>query len=92
MKKISQIGVGHVVILLVVAIVAVIGFTGYKVVTSQPTAKQSVATEKSAAQAVIVPPKSPELKAADATLTQTDQDLQSSLDTTALDQDIDALL
>lgn len=94
MKRLQELGVSHIVAVLAVAIVAVVGFTGYKVYTLQNQPKQSATVTKldSPATASSAQPAPVELKAADTTLTQADNELQSSLDTAALDQDIDALL
>jgi uncharacterized protein HemX len=83
----SERGAGHLVAVLLVLVVAVVGFAGYSVLKSQDkkTTSTAVSTQKKV-DAV------PVLKEADATLTQTDSELESSLDTSALDQDIDAML
>ncbi len=90
MKRTNQIGAGYLVAVLLVLVVAIVGFAGYKVYNTQNMKDQnstgSMASEKK------VTTQAPELKAADQTLTQTGNDLNTGLDTSALDSDINAML
>ncbi len=83
--SLSERGAGHIVAVLMVVVIAVVGFAGYTVMKSQDN-KQQTATTQQKVEAV------PELKQADTTLSDTSTELDSSLDTSALDQDIDAML
>ncbi|MBL8121950.1 hypothetical protein JNM87_04355 [Candidatus Saccharibacteria bacterium] len=93
MQRLNQKGIGHVLVVVFVLAIAVVGFTGYKIMTANkkvedtPAAvqQQSVSTQHKV-EAV------PELKQADDTLEQTSTELDSTLDTSALDKDIDAML
>lgn len=82
----SERGAGHIVAVLLVVVVAVVGFVGYTVTKSQTKQKEPVSTTQQTVDAV------PDLKQADTTLDDTDKELQTSLDTSALDEDIDAML
>lgn len=81
----SESGAGHIAVVLLVAVIVVVGFAGYTVMKSQDK-KQQTATTQQKVDAV------PELKKADTALSDTDKELQTSLDTSALDEDIDAML
>ncbi|MBP9761817.1 hypothetical protein KBD11_01985 [Candidatus Saccharibacteria bacterium] len=94
MRRLSQVGIGHIVALLVVAILAVVGFTGYKVYSSQDSDRESNSARPStnASSTDLPKPQSQELKAVDSTLNQADKELEATLDASDLDQDIEALL
>ncbi|QQS19711.1 hypothetical protein IPL85_05605 [Candidatus Saccharibacteria bacterium] len=81
----SQSGAGHLVAVLLIVVIAVVGFAGYTVMKSQDK-KQTVTTSQQKVDAV------PDLQQADTTLNDTDKELQTNLDTSALDEDIDAML
>ncbi|QQS18501.1 hypothetical protein IPL68_00020 [Candidatus Saccharibacteria bacterium] len=83
--SLSERGTGHIVAFLLVVVVAVVGFVGYTVMNSQDNKDNTVSTQQKV-EAV------PELKQADATLSDANNELETGLDTTALDQDIDAML
>ena len=85
MKSHSERGAGHIVAVLLVVVIAVVGFAGYTVMKSQDNNKTATTTQQKV-DAV------PDLKQADASLNDTDKELQTSLDTSALDEDIDAML
>lgn len=87
MKRLNQTGAGHIVAILLVLVVGVVGFAGYKVYDAQQSKSTSNSVADSSSSTTPT-----ELKQADQTLTQADSELSSSLDTTALDADIDALL
>ena len=82
----SERGVGHVAIVLLLLVVGVVGFAGYTVMNSQKDNDKTASSVQAKVDSVH------ELKEADTTLTQASSDLDSSLDTTALDADIDAML
>ena len=82
----SERGVGHIVIVLLLLVVGVVGFAGYTVMNSQKDTDKTASSVQAKVDSV------PELKEADTTLTQASSDLDSSLDTSALDADIDAML
>jgi hypothetical protein len=88
----NQKGAGYLLAAAFVVALGVVGFVGIKVFTtnskspvSSKPASSTVSTEKKI-EAV------PELHEADQTLQQTETDLDASFDTSALDQDIDAML
>ena len=83
--SLSERGAGHIVAVLLVVVLAVVGFGGYAVMKSQDNKAKTVSTQQKV-EAV------PELKQADTTLSDTNTELDASLDTSALDQDIDAML
>lgn len=83
--SLSERGAGHIVAVLLVVVLAVVGFAGYTVMKSQDNKAKTVSTQQKV-EAV------PELKQADTTLSDTNTELDASLDTSALDQDIDAML
>ncbi|MFZ2513654.1 MAG: hypothetical protein WAW63_04325 [Candidatus Saccharimonadales bacterium] len=83
--SLSERGAGHIVAVLLVVVLAVVGFAGYTVMKSQDNKAKTVSTQEKV-EAV------PELKQADTTLSDTNTELDASLDTSALDQDIDAML
>lgn len=85
MRLRNERGAGHIVAVLLVLVLAVVGFAGYTVMKSQAKNANTSSTQAKIDAA-------PELKNADATLTQTNNDLDSGLDTTALDADINAML
>lgn len=81
----SQRGASHAVAVLLIVVVAVVGFAGYRVMQSQ-NKKPAVTATQQKVDAV------PDLKQTDTTLGDTDKALQTSLDSSALDTDIDAML
>lgn len=81
----SERGAGHIVAIFMVIVLVVVGFAGYTVMKSQDNKAKTVSNQQKV-EAV------PELKQADTTLSDTNTELDSSLDTSALDQDIDAML
>lgn len=83
--SLSERGAGHIVAVLLVVVLAVVGFAGYTVMKSQDNKAKTVSNQQKV-EAV------PELKQADTTLSDTNTALDASLDTSALDQDIDAML
>lgn len=85
-RVISERGAGHIVAILLVVVVGVVGFAGYKVMQSQDKKQSVTSSTQQKVDAV------PDLKQADTTLNETDKELQTSLDTSALDEDIDAML
>lgn len=85
-RTISERGAGHIVAILIVVVVGVVGFTGYKVMQSQDKKQPETSLTQQKVDAV------PDLKQADTSLNDTDKELQTSLDTSALDEDIDAML
>lgn len=94
MRRLSSVGTRRIVLGLVCAIVAIIGVTGFMVYRSQQTTEVPVVSQKVAPAATVdtAPAQQPELEVVDNTLVQTDQELETSLDTSALDEDINALL
>lgn len=93
-KQFPQAGFGHIVLLMLVLVVAVIGFAGYKV-ASTGTAKTASAPSTSATAVSTIPASidtAADLaqtgKALDSSATQA----ESSLDDSGLDADIDAVL
>ena len=82
----SERGVGHVAIVLLLLVVGVVGFAGYTVMNSQKDNDKTASSVQAKVDSV------PELKEADTTLTQASSGLDSSLETSALDADIDAML
>ncbi|PID30941.1 hypothetical protein CSA80_00480 [Candidatus Saccharibacteria bacterium] len=78
-------GASRLVVLGLAVVVLAIGFVAYFVLKSQ-ISEPSNATTQQKIEAV------PELNQADTTLSDADKTLEESLDTTALDKDIDALL
>lgn len=94
MRRLSSVGTRRIVLGLVCAIVAIIGVTGFMVYRSQQTTEVPVVSQNVAPAATVdtAPAQQPELEVVDNTLVQTDQELETSLDTSALDEDINALL
>lgn len=88
-KTLNQEGIGHVVIALAVAVVAVVGFVGYRVAsTSNPSKSSDVATRQTAAPRSIK--NSSDIKRANSSLETTNVD--SSVNDGQLDSDLNSLL
>lgn len=94
MNRLQSISTNRMVAALVVAIMIVAGLTGYLAYNAREKPLKAVVSQKAATtETRATTPATPaELKTADNTLVQTNQDLEASLDTSALDEDINALL
>lgn len=97
MKRNSQAGFAHItVILVILLVIGVVAFAGYRVMQAQSPADENVTTSSSDADKTPATTQKTidskaELKASDEALTQTSSDLNSSLDTASLDSDINSL-
>ncbi len=90
MKR-SEAGFAHLVMVLVAVVaIGVIGFVGYRVMQSQNDKKDTTTTSVSKATQTKIDA-APTLKAVNTTLTDVASQLNSSLDTSTLDSDIQAL-
>ncbi len=89
----SQTGVGHLVALLAVVVLAVTGFAGYSVWKAgqdKPVAEQSTQADTAADDTAIKT--KADLQSANTLLDNTATQLDKDLDTSVLDSDIDQLL
>ncbi len=93
MKRLTQAGFSHVVVVaLFVGVFALVGFAGYTVMNAQNDTNVTLSTSESntsADQKAIE--STPALKEADSTLSDVNAELNSQLDTAALDADIQNL-
>ena len=87
MRRLNQSGMGHVALLLVVVVVAVVAFAGYRVWSAQ----QDSATPTETATTTSIQSKA-DLVETSSVLDDTSSDLNQAFDTSALDEDIDSLL
>ena len=86
--RLSQAGVGHLVALLVVVVLAVVGFAGY---TVWKAGQDQKATDTSQAETSAIKTKA-DLQNASKLLDTTATQLDNDLDASVLDSDIDQLL
>lgn len=100
MKRNAQAGFAHItVVLVLLLVVGVVAFAGYRVWESQSGGDVDTATTQTTANGTDTVPAATQatiddqadLKASDEALTQTASDLNSSLDTSTLDSDISTL-
>lgn len=100
MKRNSQAGFAHVtVILVLLLVVGVVAFAGYRVWEAQSDSSVDTATMQTTTSSSDSVPAATQstidsqsdLKASDEALTQTASDLNTSLDTSSLDSDINSL-
>lgn len=89
MRRINQSGFTHVFLLLVlVGVLAIVGLAGYRVLNLNKTVSDATATTSAVQKKVDAVPT---LKAADQTLSDVSNQLNSDLNTSALDSDIQTL-
>jgi uncharacterized protein (UPF0333 family) len=88
MKKISQKGIAHLGLLLLVLIIAVVGFVGYKLEQSRSNGKTAEATASASQQAEQIPTISSksDLTAAESTLIN--QNVDGDLNPDSYDSDV----
>lgn len=86
----NQAGIGHVIAVLVFVFVAVIGFAGYTVVSKNAASQPEVATVAPQTDNTIRT--KADLQKVDQTLTEADAQLDTQLDDSALDADLDSVL
>ncbi len=92
MKRLNTQGFSHIIaIALIVAVVGIVGFTGYRVMQANDTTSTSATADGTTPQEQAVIDADTTLKAADTTLGDVATDLDSSLDVSTLDTDINAL-
>jgi uncharacterized protein HemX len=92
MRRHTEAGFGHVVVLAVLVLVfAIVGFAGYKVMQSQNDNNDTTAATQTSAKNQATIDDTPQLKAVDSTLSDVATQIDSSLNTSTLDSDIQAL-
>jgi hypothetical protein len=89
MKKTTQ-GFAHLGLLLLVLVVAVVAFAGYKVAKSHSDNTSNSATKPATAQVIPAIKNTADLNAVETTLNN--QNIDSNLNPDSLNQDVDALL
>lgn len=93
MKRHSEAGFGHIVVLAVLVLVlAVVGFAGYKVMQSQKDNKDTTAAAvQTSAKNQATIDATPQLKTVDSTLSEVATQIDGGLNASTLDGDIQVL-
>ncbi len=90
-QTLNQKGIGHVVALLVLVFVAVAGFAGYTVISKNSAVEPAPASTMQQTESDEIRNQS-DLEKNDRELTDSEQQLDSQLDDSELDADLDAML